>query len=265
MRLPAFFRRERATDLWRKKAEENSKNPAILFNAARFFGFNGGGAETRGLVERAQQIEPARYTQPLATVYSRALLQWKDAANRQETAAHLAASKDAALIGATAREMLKQLNRSSLTSTNQDNHASQNAEQLATLIAHARLLDPENPEWPELLEGVKRLPASSAATPRADAGRVNVAGGMAAHELVYSVPPVYRAEAKAQGIEGVVHLTVLIGADGHAKEQKVESGPPLLVDSAKQAVAQYIYKPMFVDGQASEVVTTIDVPFRIEK
>jgi protein TonB len=41
------------------------------------------------------------------------------------------------------------------------------------------------------------------------------------------------------------------------------SGHPLLVESAKTAVAQWQYKPTLLNGNPVDVVTTVDVNFTL--
>jgi len=43
------------------------------------------------------------------------------------------------------------------------------------------------------------------------------------------------------------------------------SGHPLLVESARQAVTQWQYKPTLLNGEPVEVVTQIDVNFTLSQ
>jgi protein TonB len=40
-------------------------------------------------------------------------------------------------------------------------------------------------------------------------------------------------------------------------------GHPLLVDAAKEAVTQWIYRPTLMNGQPVKLMTTVEVPFRL--
>jgi periplasmic protein TonB len=78
-------------------------------------------------------------------------------------------------------------------------------------------------------------------------------------------PPLYPAAAKQQGIQGVVVLEAVIGADGTVRELRVIDGHPLLAPAAIEAVKRWKYKPYYVKGKPVEVETTITVNFRLEK
>jgi protein TonB len=42
-------------------------------------------------------------------------------------------------------------------------------------------------------------------------------------------------------------------------------GPPLLVKAAQDAVSQWQYKPTLLNGEPTEVITTIDVIFTLSQ
>jgi protein TonB len=41
------------------------------------------------------------------------------------------------------------------------------------------------------------------------------------------------------------------------------SGEPVLADAAREAVAQWVYKPTLLNGQPVQVVTQVDVNFTL--
>lgn len=90
-----------------------------------------------------------------------------------------------------------------------------------------------------------------------------VAAGVMAGQLVSKVQPVYPPEAKEKGIGGTVVLHAIIGKDGTIQDLAVISGPPVLVASAMDAVKQWIYKPYLLNGDPTEVETTITVNFNL--
>jgi TonB family protein len=71
-------------------------------------------------------------------------------------------------------------------------------------------------------------------------------------------------EARAARIQGVVKLQVRISKEGNVMEATVLSGQPLLVPSALEAVKRYRYKPLMIEGKPYEVLTTVEIPFRLE-
>lgn len=73
--------------------------------------------------------------------------------------------------------------------------------------------------------------------------------------------PVYPAVAKAAHVQGVVVLHALISKQGTIEDLKVISGPPLLTASAIDAVKNWTYRPYILNGEPTEVETTINVNF----
>ena len=55
----------------------------------------------------------------------------------------------------------------------------------------------------------------------------------------------------------------LIGKDGKISDLKVASGPTMLQQPALDAVKQWVYWPFFMDGEAVEVSTKINLIFNL--
>jgi protein TonB len=70
--------------------------------------------------------------------------------------------------------------------------------------------------------------------------------------------------AQQARIQGNVEFTVDIGTDGHVKNIRLVRGHPLLVNPAKDAVFQYVYRPTLLNGKPVAVRTTVVVPFRLQ-
>ncbi len=79
--------------------------------------------------------------------------------------------------------------------------------------------------------------------------------------LVHRTQPVYPPIAKQLGIQGSVVLRAVIGKDGEIQELRVVSGHPLLSPAARDAVAQWRYRPYILNGVAVEVETQVTVRF----
>jgi periplasmic protein TonB len=77
------------------------------------------------------------------------------------------------------------------------------------------------------------------------------------------VQPVYPPQARADHVEGDVVLQLRLSKDGSVKEIKALRGDPALVESAKQAVAQWRYRPFLLNGKAVEAETQVFVKFRL--
>lgn len=95
--------------------------------------------------------------------------------------------------------------------------------------------------------------------------RVQLGANVAAARLLNKVQPVYPALARQQGIQGLVRLKVIIGADGATQQLEVISGHPLLIQAAMDAVRQWRYRPTLLEGKPVEIETTIDVYFQLDK
>jgi len=77
------------------------------------------------------------------------------------------------------------------------------------------------------------------------------------------VEPEYPAEARERGVEGDVLLAVVVGAGGDVVDATVLSGHPLLNDAAIDAVRQWKFQPVMVDGATVETETSIRVRFSL--
>lgn len=94
-------------------------------------------------------------------------------------------------------------------------------------------------------------------------GPMRVSGGVMAGEILTKVQPHYPADAKAQGVSGAVVMRAVIGKDGTIENLTVLSGPEVLRDSAMEAVRQWVYRPFLLNGEATEVDTTITVNYSL--
>jgi protein TonB len=97
--------------------------------------------------------------------------------------------------------------------------------------------------------------------------RVRVGGNVMAVNLITKVTPVYPAEMKAQRLEGTVQLQATISADGVPQSLNVQNADVdrAFVDAAIEAVKQWRYKPVLLNGEPVEVITTITVNFTLSQ
>ncbi|MBI1750174.1 MAG: TonB family protein [Acidobacteria bacterium] len=93
--------------------------------------------------------------------------------------------------------------------------------------------------------------------------RLRVNSAEQKQRLTRSVAPIYPPLAKQRYIEGLVRLEVYVSREGAVEDIKVLSGNMLLVPAAVEAVKQWRYTPVAVDGKPVPVVTTIDIEFRL--
>ena len=89
--------------------------------------------------------------------------------------------------------------------------------------------------------------------------KIRVGANVVARNLITQVPPVYPLEAQRAQIQGAVILEANINKDGKVESVNIISGDPLLVQAAQDAVMQWVYRPVLLNGQPVDIVTTITV------
>jgi protein TonB len=97
-------------------------------------------------------------------------------------------------------------------------------------------------------------------TPRAP---VRTGGQIQAPALIKRVPPVYPPIAASAGIQGVVILEATVGRDGRVEDVQVLRSVGLLDKAALDAVRQWQYAPLLLNGQAERFVLTVTVSFSL--
>ena len=78
-----------------------------------------------------------------------------------------------------------------------------------------------------------------------------------------STPPVYPPLARQARIQGVVKLNATISKEGTVQNLSVVSGHPLLIPAALEAVKQWTYEPLLVNGTSVEIQSEIEVTFAL--
>lgn len=94
-------------------------------------------------------------------------------------------------------------------------------------------------------------------------GPIRVGGNVQSANLSRRVEPVYPALALQARISGVVRFTIIISPTGNVSRVTVDSGHPLLIPAAQEAVKQWTYRPTLLNGQPVEVQTTAEVEFKL--
>jgi protein TonB len=82
---------------------------------------------------------------------------------------------------------------------------------------------------------------------------------------IHRIDPAYPPLAVTARIQGKVRLIGVLGTDGRIRELQVLSGHPLLVKAALEAVQQWVYAPMLLNGQPVEVQAPIEVNFVLNR
>ena len=104
-------------------------------------------------------------------------------------------------------------------------------------------------------------------TPRVVAkptGPVHLSSGVVAGMIISKPEPTYPAIARAAHVQGAVILHAVISKQGTIEHLEVVSGNGMLVNAARDAVSRWRYRPYILDGEPTEVETSITVNFTFE-
>ena len=82
--------------------------------------------------------------------------------------------------------------------------------------------------------------------------------------LTRRVEPIFPALARQLHRNGKVELHALIATDGSVQSLEVVSGDPLFINSAREAVLQWRYKPTYLNGKPMEIDTYITVIYTLQ-
>src|SRR5262249_20941374 len=77
--------------------------------------------------------------------------------------------------------------------------------------------------------------------------RIRGGGAVQANNLVSKRQPTYPPLAKQARIQGVVRLEAIISKEGRIEQLTVQSGHPLLVPAALEAVQEWVYRPTLLN------------------
>lgn len=105
----------------------------------------------------------------------------------------------------------------------------------------------------------------SAPDPFSNAPATRVGGDVKPPTKIANVSPVYPADAKQHGVQGVVALEVRIGRDGHTTEGRVlRSADPRLDVAALDAAMRWQFAPTILEGRAVPVLMTVTINFTLQ-
>jgi TonB family protein len=118
----------------------------------------------------------------------------------------------------------------------------------------------------QALDVVGDVPAP-AAPPTHGPQRIRVGGNVQPARLLEHVKPVYPEDLQKQGIEGTVLIHAVISIDGRVLSATVMNSAisKELADAALDAVRQWRYAPVLLNGVPVEVVTTVAVNFTLPR
>jgi TonB family protein len=81
---------------------------------------------------------------------------------------------------------------------------------------------------------------------------------------IKEVNPIYPEEARKAEVEGVVILSVTTDIYGKVQAIQVLKSIPLLDQAAIDAIKQWVYEPMLINGKPHPMVFTVTVGFRLK-
>jgi len=99
--------------------------------------------------------------------------------------------------------------------------------------------------------------------PPAPRAPVRTGGQIKAPALIKRVPPVYPPIAASAALQGVVVLEATVGRDGRVENVEVLRSVGLLDKAAVDAVRQWEYAPLLLNGQAERFILTVTVSFSL--
>lgn len=92
---------------------------------------------------------------------------------------------------------------------------------------------------------------------------LTVGGKVQEANILKKVMPAYPPIARQVRVQGIVQFSAMIDKDGSIRNLQLVSGHPLLVDAARIAVSQWVYKPTLLNGEPVAVITDITVRFTL--
>ena len=99
--------------------------------------------------------------------------------------------------------------------------------------------------------------------PPAPAKPVRIGGTIAEPKLVHRVQPNYPQMAVDARKEGIVILEATVDTSGAVQQVRVLRSEPLLDKAAAEAVKQWRYAPLQLNGQAHPFILTVTVSFNL--
>ena len=252
----------------------SNSNGITLYAAALFFQ-SSDASRALELLDQAEKLDPQnrRYELAEAKIYAKAFL--PDVPNLKDIQtfspeqasalkASLQSSSSGELVGLVGEQVATQIRPPQVC----PEACAANNEAIKTtafeLLQQAINLQPANPRWQKDLTWAQHIASGyTAPTPLGAEGAVRVGAAVMEANLIRKVEPVYPPLAKAARIQGAVEFTATIDAMGHVANLQLVRGHPLLVNAAKEAVLQWLYRPTLLNGQPVTVMTNVVVNFTL--
>jgi protein TonB len=123
--------------------------------------------------------------------------------------------------------------------------------------------NPTNPFGSSIVTGPNHAIVAVTGTPARQAGPLHISTGVSAGLLLGPIQPVYPPIARAAHVGGTVVVQAIISKTGHIESAHVVSGPAMLQSAAMEAVRSARYRPFLLNGDPTEVDTTISINFNL--
>lgn len=107
------------------------------------------------------------------------------------------------------------------------------------------------------------LPREAPAPPPAPV--VRIGGKLIAPRRVHGVDPVYPELAVQGRISGLVVVDAHVDVNGHVKSVRFVSGNPLFAQAALDAVGQWRYQPLLLNGIPREFMLVVTINFNLQR
>jgi protein TonB len=93
---------------------------------------------------------------------------------------------------------------------------------------------------------------------------VRVGGLLKAPQLMKKVDPVYPDLARQARLSAFIILEATVDATGHVREVTILRGAPLFDEPARDAVRQWVYRPLLLNGVPTPFILTVTLKFSIQ-
>ncbi len=261
---------------WEQAMIKHAGSAAVLANAASFIRMLDPerGIDLLRKAKALDQAHPREYDKDIASIYAAAEFQEVEPngrINAIEMAPESGAKLRADLQSQNDSALWTEVGRMLCSLLYPPNHGEAPYQRGLELIQQAIQIDPENHASRDALDWAQHLPElrraqeimRQAGTPRP--GVVRIGEAVAEANLLKKADPVYPPLARSARVQGTVEFTVTVGSNGKVDHIELVRGHPLLVNAAKEAVAQWEYHPASVDGQPIPFETQVLVTFRLDQ
>jgi len=93
---------------------------------------------------------------------------------------------------------------------------------------------------------------------------IRAVGEIKPPKLIKKVEPLYPEIARQARVEGVVIIEATTDMYGRVASVKILRSIPLLDQAAVDAVRQWVYEPMVINGKPRGVIFTVTVTFKLK-